>query len=65
MTRLEALAAAHPLHIQRIAELTLREGWLSEPSASARYDLLGAFEFKMTEEGHDYWWALFDGRGLQ
>lgn len=65
MTRLEALAAAYPLHVQRIAELTVHKDRMSERSQGARGDLLGAFEFLTTTEGHDYWWALFTGAGLQ
>lgn len=65
MKRLEALAAAYPLHVQRIAELTDRDYHLSQPSRGAKRDLLAAFEFKNTDEGHQYWWALYSGRGLK
>lgn len=71
MTRFEQIAAAFPLHAQRIAELCTANGQravlFSEalPDESASGTLIFGFEWANTTEGADYWCALYDGRGLK
>lgn len=66
-TRFEQIAAAFPLHAQRIAELAGPK-WLERVrarEASLSYDasdiLRGAFAWRTTSEGYNYWWNLAEG----
>jgi hypothetical protein len=69
LTRFEQIAAALPLHAQRIADLTYAfdpkgsDGWLhSEPEQhGARWALYDAFDWSRTSEGSSYWYALAEG----
>lgn len=68
MTRFEQIAAAFPLHCQRIAEETHAfdpnsHDWLhSEPEQhGARWALYDAFDWSQTPEGGRYWFALAEG----
>jgi hypothetical protein len=67
MTRFEQIAAAFPLHAQRIAELAgpvwLARARVREASNSldASDILRGAFAWNFTSEGYKYWWTLADG----
>jgi hypothetical protein len=69
LTRFEQIAAAFPLHAQRIAEATHAfdpkgsDGWLhSEPEQhGARWALYDAFDWSQTVEGARYWYALAEG----
>lgn len=69
-TRFEQIAAAFPLHAQRIAELANAAGrleWLREPAwryRGACTALVGAFLWYGTSEGYAYWEALANGDGL-
>ena len=70
-TNREVLAAAFPLHFQRICEaayeyygdkLPLNE-FLDDPTRceDAFFTLQGGFVWENTTEGHDYWQALAYG----
>lgn len=66
-TRFEQIAAAFPLHAQRIAELA-GPMWLARvrareasESLDASDILRGAFTWRTTTEGYDYWWTLAEG----
>lgn len=74
MTRFEQIAAAFPLHAQRIAEATFADyeldddvkglDWLygqSECDEDASVILQRAFVWDATEEGHRYWVRLATG----
>jgi hypothetical protein len=71
MTRFEQIAAAFPLHAQRIAEETFAQTdsdwfdfWLNGPHSShirASSVLHSSFNFSTTIEGFEYWYALADG----
>jgi hypothetical protein len=67
-TRFERIAAAYPLHAQRIAEATYNESrfglkWLQRDAGvlSAGAILSAAFYWGNTREGNDYWCALCMG----
>jgi hypothetical protein len=76
LTRFEMIAAAFPLHAQRIAEcvyehnpsgaMVLRR-FLTDPAddfdvkRGAGAILQGAFSWDQTHEGHNYWSALRHG----
>lgn len=66
MTRFEQIAAAFPLHCQRIAECAYQDGALihimrGRPDQDGPAGALrGAFVWSRTEEGHDYWKTLAD-----
>jgi len=72
MTVYEQLAAAYPLHFQRIVEcvyawdprngaklLASSEPW--ENNDGCGWILYEAFDWKLTDEGPIYWRALADG----
>lgn len=68
MTRFEQIAAAFPLHAQRIAELTgPRKEWLygTPDTFDLKYGasavLRSAFTWSIADEGFEYWCALSDG----
>lgn len=69
-TRFEQIAAAFPLHAQRIAELCCendqREMLFSEAYAdeAPTSTLMLGFNWSDTSEGPDYWCALYDGTGF-
>ena len=68
-TRLEALAAAYPLHVQRIAERVHHcdpsngDEFLHSAlgSGGPRWALYEAFDWSETIEGAEYWGALANG----
>lgn len=68
MTRFEQIASAFPLRAQRIAELARpARTWLYAPSddfdpkRGAAAVLRRAFTWSLTDEGYDYWNALYRG----
>jgi hypothetical protein len=68
LTRFEQIAAAFPLHAQRIAECVAEwdprnyEAWRdSEPDHDAGWALYDAFDWVSTPEGARYWFALANG----
>ena len=67
-TRFEQIAAAFPLHAQRIAECVYEQKGTSGLDRlmclSGHTSLLELFLWDGTEEGPDYWCALYDGRGF-
>jgi len=77
MTNAEALAAAFPLHYQRICELTHNiassrgfDGFLDyllaeECILGPGDTLAAAFSWAKSPEGYDYWEALCDGVAMQ
>lgn len=66
-TNFERLASAYPLHLHRIVELIHandpRNGdlFLASDSGSARWALHDAFDWRNSDEGGSYWYALADG----
>jgi hypothetical protein len=70
-TRFEQIAAAFPLHCQRIAEATYDEGGIgplltlqrAAPIGNAGETLADLFYWCDTSEGHLYWRALAMGAG--
>lgn len=66
MTKFEQLAAAFPLHIQRIAEACYQRAGqerldklFNDPATdSPGGTLAGLIYFDGTAEGHAYWWSL-------
>lgn len=73
MTRFEQIAAAFPLHAQRIAECVCEtdgewrlERFLTFPHPETRAgDILqGAFLWEKTAEGWSYWNAIAHGGGV-
>lgn len=78
MTRFEQIAAAFPLHCQRIAECVYQHNpygptglanFLTAPSDAFNLEhggavLQGAFMWEFSEEGHNYWSALANGARL-
>jgi hypothetical protein len=65
VTRFEQIAAAFPLHCQRIAEIAGRR-WLDRVRSmiawgNAGDELQCAFHWAATDEGHDYWRSLAQG----
>lgn len=75
MTRFEQIAAAFPLHAQRIAECVfesegpeglesfLRQTTVSRLKASPMA-LAFLFDWEDTQEGYTYWDALYTGDGV-
>jgi hypothetical protein len=68
MTHKEIIQATWPDHAQRICEECYRqnpdlaEHWLAEGSHETGKEILGwLFIWFKTEEGHDYWRALYCG----
>jgi hypothetical protein len=69
-TRFDQLAAAFPLHIQRIMECASEQQnstgdvdtWRnSPPDHDAGWSLYDAFDWSRTSEGTNYWYALAEG----
>lgn len=70
-TRFEQIAAAFPLHAQRIAECVYEQkgdrvfdAFMWDHLVFMDASLIWLFQWDKTTEGADYWCALYDERGF-